>query len=108
MRPFIEKKKARRVVRIGAKLHRNTTLSLDSTMNTLVPLIEMFRPAFTAPTYADFRYLMLAWLKCGRTKLSELIRAGRHMTGLLPRRNGEPKHFSAFYRPHSACQPPCM
>ena len=83
---------------MGGNYHRNTTLSLDSTMNTLMPLIEMFRPAFTAPSYANFRFLICAWLKCGRAKISELIRAGRHMTGLVPKHNGEPKHFSVFYR----------
>lgn len=99
MRYRFEHKKAQRVVWIAKTIHScSTTLSLNSTMNTLMATIEMFRPAFTAPTYANFRYLTLAWLTCGRAKISELVRAGRHMAGLLPKQEGTPKHFSVFYR----------
>ena len=67
-------------------------------MNTLMPIIEMFRPAFTAPTFENFRYLIVAWIKCGQAKISDLLRARRHLAGLVPKQNGDPKHFSAFYR----------
>lgn len=98
MRRGVENKKAQRVVRLGeSNRPTTTTLDLDSTMNTLMPIIEMFRPAFTAPTYQNFRYLIVAWIQCGQAKISEMLRARRHLAGLYPQQNGEPKHFSVFY-----------
>jgi len=95
----MENKKAQRMVGSDDNYRpTTTTLDLDSTMNTLMPIIEMFRPAFSAPTYENFRYLIVAWIRCGQAKISDLLRARRHLAGLVPKQNGEPKHFSVFYR----------
>ncbi|QED31112.1 transposase [Persicimonas caeni] len=68
-------------------------------MASIKALIEMFRPAFSTPTYDNFSYLMLAWIRCeSRRCISNLLRAGRFMPGLRMKPDGEPKHFSIFYR----------
>lgn len=68
-------------------------------MASLKALIEMFRPAFTAPTFDNFSYLMFAWIRCeSRRCISNLLRAGRFMPGLIEEQGDGPKHFSVYYR----------
>lgn len=99
MRSVAENKKAQKVVRLGVPSRPITTpLDLDSNVDTIAPVIELFRPAFSAPTFANFRFLMLAWLKCGQAKISRMLRLAGQMAGLFPKHRGQPKHFSAFYK----------
>lgn len=51
-----------------------TTLDPASTMETTT--IEKFRPVFTAPTFCNFRFLIVAWLKCGQAKISWILFMG--------------------------------
>lgn len=69
-------------------------------MGTILPVVQMFASVWTQPSFENARYLMMAWLKTARrAQLSNLLRARRYMPGLVPRnQDGEPKHFSVFYR----------
>lgn len=99
MRACAKNKRAQSVVRKGAKNSPLTTkLSPGSTMDTIAPLIELFRPAFSAPSFENFRFLMLAWLQCGEAKISRMLRSAARIAGLMPKHRGAPKHFSVFYR----------
>lgn len=75
-----------------------TTLDPASKMDTIVPTIEKFRSVFTSPSFCNFRFLIVAWLKCGQAKISSMLRLVGRLAELVPQRNGEPKHFSVFYR----------
>lgn len=75
-----------------------TTLDPASTMDTIIPTIEKFRSVFTAPTFCNFRFLIVAWLKCGQATVSSMLRLAGRLAELFPQRGGEPKHFSVFYR----------
>ena len=67
-------------------------------MDTIVPTIEKFRSVFTAPTFCNFRFLIVAWLKCGEAKISSMLRLAGRFAELFPKQGDEPKHFSVFYR----------
>jgi hypothetical protein len=69
-------------------------------MKTILPLIDIFRPAFGAPTFRNFCFLVLTWLQnTSRTSISNFVRAGRFLAPeLIPKRAGKAKHFSVFYR----------
>mgnify|MGYP006293347973 CR=1 FL=1 len=69
-------------------------------MDTIRSLVQVFAPVFSAPSFSNGCFLMLAWLKTsGRARISNFLRAGRFMSELVPRRkDGRVKHFSALYR----------
>lgn len=69
-------------------------------MDTIRSLVQMFCPAFTAPTFENGVYLLLSWIKTsGRAQISEFLRVHQYMPALVPRRtNGDWKHYSALYR----------
>ncbi|WP_449304753.1 IS701 family transposase [Persicimonas caeni] len=67
--------------------------------STILPLIAQFRSAFSAPSFANFQFLMLAWLmNPARGWISNCLRAIFHMPQLYPTDRGKAKHFSCFYR----------
>jgi len=56
-------------------------------MDTIRSLVQMFSPAFTAPTFENAVYLLLSWIKTsGRAQISEFLRARRCMPSLVPKR----------------------
>jgi len=66
---------------------------------SILPLVDRFRQIFSAPTFENFRYLLLSWLMNPHHGwLSNCLRAFLHMPDLYPTQRGKPKHFSAFYR----------
>ena len=67
-------------------------------MDTIVPTIEKFRSVFTSPTFCNFRFLIVAWLTCGQAKISSMLRLAGRLAELFPQQDGQPKHFSVFYR----------
>lgn len=85
-------------------MQTNATLSqsphLPNAMTlTILPLIARFRTAFSAPSFANFQFLMLAWLmNPERGWITNCLRAFLHMPDLYPSHDGKLKHFSCFYR----------
>lgn len=68
-------------------------------MDSIRLLVQVFSPTFSAPSFENFRYLMLAWIQTtGRAWITNFLKAGRFMSKLVPRVNGQTKHFSAFHR----------
>jgi hypothetical protein len=67
--------------------------------STILPLVERFRPAFSKPSFTNFRFLLLAWLmNPKRGWLSNCLRCVLHLPDLAPtNNNNELKHFSCFY-----------
>lgn len=69
-------------------------------MDSIRSLVQIFRPAFTAPSFANACFLLLSWIKTsGRAQISEFLRVRRLMPALVPRRtSGKWKHYSVLYR----------
>lgn len=69
-------------------------------MESIRSLVQIFCPAFTAPSFANACYLLLSWIKTsGRAQISNFLRVRRFMPELVPRNTeGEWKRFSVFYR----------
>lgn len=67
--------------------------------STILPLIAHFRSVFSAPGFANFQFLLLAWLmNPARGWITNCLRAIFHMPQLYPTDRGQAKHFSCFYR----------
>lgn len=72
---------------------------MKQTKTTILPLLAPFRDVFSAPTFQNFRYLLLSWLmNPTRGWISNCLRAFVHMPGLYPSNGARRKHFSVFYR----------
>ena len=67
--------------------------------STILPLVERFRPIFSAPSFTNFRFLLLAWLMNPRRGwLSNCLRCVLHLPELAPANSdNQLKHFSCFY-----------
>lgn len=69
-------------------------------MDTIRSLVQIFSPAFTAPSFSNACYLLLSWIKTSnKAQITEFLRVRRFMPDLVPRgESGEWKHYSVFYR----------
>ncbi len=67
--------------------------------STILPLVERFRSAFSAPSFTNFQFLLLAWLMNPRRGwLSNCLRCVLHLPELAPTNSDHKlKHFSCFY-----------
>lgn len=68
--------------------------------HTILPLLDRFRGEFSEPSFANFQFLVLAWLmNPGRGWLSNCLKALLHLPDLVPTNTrGRAKHFSCLYR----------
>ena len=66
---------------------------------TILPLVKRFRSAFSAPSFTNFQFLLLAWLmNPNRGWLSNCLRCVLHLPDLAPtNNNNQLKHFSCLY-----------
>ncbi|MFB6352175.1 MAG: transposase [Bradymonadaceae bacterium] len=69
-------------------------------MDSIRSLVQIFCPAFTAPSFSNACFLLLSWIKTsGRARISEFLRVRRFMPKVVPRRtSGKWKHYSVLYR----------
>lgn len=69
-------------------------------MESIRSLVQIFCPAFTAPSFKNACYLLLSWIKTsGRAQISNFLRVRRFMPEVVPcNAEGEWKRFSVFYR----------
>ena len=95
----IDKKNRSGVECFSSKSNSSTTKTGVPRMDSIRLFVQVFSPVFSAPSFENFRYLMLAWIQTrGRAWITNFLKAGPFMPKLVPRVNGQTKHFSAFHR----------
>lgn len=70
-----------------------------SIVPTIAPLVHAFAPCFTAPSFANFSFLLLSWIATSRRRtICGLIRAAVPMPANTPAATAAHKHVSVFHR----------
>jgi hypothetical protein len=68
-------------------------------LSTIMPLVQGFAPAFTAPTFANFCFLLLSWIgSSGKHTICGLLRAAVPMPPDSPAQVAQNKHWTVFHK----------